>query len=337
MTKETTLSEIYEKPEFRQVREYLIGGGSELFQSDKRYTTLKQLQQKQPTWYSGDILYGLERLEQVAQTHKNYVYHVYTQEERIAAPELKDVILIHMPAKVKKSDCAVILLAGGAYGAVCTMIEALPVAARLNEMGFSCFCLNYRIAGQVDLADGLMPKPLNDLAAAWRLIKNREEEFHINAEQYIVGGFSAGGHIAALWGTEKKGYFSYGIQKPELLLLAYPLISMETIEEPLKKVVTNGLFGKNNTEEIRGEYEVERQIWKNYPQTYLIQSEDDDTVPIVNAQLMEHALEKCGIRYYIERLPAGGHGFGLGSVTPGKGWIERAVQKFYGGDGYENI
>lgn len=337
MREETTLSELYEKPEFRQMRDYFIGGGAALFQSDMRYMTIKQLQKKQPTWYSGDILYGLKRLEQVAQKYKNYVYHVYSQEERNAARELENVVLIHMPAEAPKSDYAVILLAGGAYGAVCTMVEALPVAARLNELGFSCFCLNYRVAGQVDLTEGLMPKPLDDLAAAWRMIKSRQEEFYISAEHYIVGGFSAGGHIAALWGTEKKGYFSYDIPKPELLLLAYPVISIETIEEPLKKAVTDGLFGRNNKKETREDYEVARQVGENYPQTYLIQSEDDDTVPILNAKLMEDALEKYGIRHWIERLPAGGHGFGLGSATPGAGWIERAVQKFYRGNGYENI
>lgn len=331
MTNETTLSEIYEMREFEQVKDYLIGGGTELFQGEKKGVSLKKLQEKQPTWNCGDILFGLERLQQVAKESEKYVYHVYSQEEREKNSELKDVILIHMPAKEQTSDTPVILMAGGAYGAVCTMVEALPVAARLNELGYSCFCLNYRVAGQVDLKRGLMPKPLDDLASAWKLIKKQEKYFEVDAEHYIVGGFSAGGHIAALWGTDKKGYSAYHIPKPVLLMLAYPLISLETIDEPMQNMMNTGLFGVGHTEQTRRYYDAADQVSDAYPMTYLIQSEDDDTVPIINAKRMEAALEKNKIRKTIEVLSKGGHGFGLGSVTPGAGWVERAMQMCGGG------
>lgn len=337
MTSEMLLSEIYELPEFIKVKRYLIGGGAEFFEGEKKNLSLKNLQKVQPTWNSEDILFGLKRLKKVAEDEQDYVYHVYPEGERRKNPELEDAVLIYLPAEKKKTDKCVILLAGGGYGCVCTMVEALPVAARFNELGFTCFCLNYRIASQVDLEEGLMPKPLDDLAAAWKFLKSNQKRFGINAEQYIVGGFSAGGHATAMWGTEKKGYLSYGIPKPELLLLAYPLISFKTIGANIRNIMCNGLFGKNNSKDVQEEYDVSCQVSASYPQTYLIQSIDDDTVPIINAELMEKAMKEYGIYYKIDRIPTGGHGFGLGSATPGAGWIEQALQKFYGESENEDI
>lgn len=74
--------------------------------------------------------------------------------------------------------------------------EAFPVAARLSEMGMPVFCLNYRVAGK----EPLFPKPMEDLSAAYRFLKDHEDQFDIDARHYAVGGFSAGGHLAACWG-----------------------------------------------------------------------------------------------------------------------------------------
>ena len=79
--------------------------------------------------------------------------------------------------------------------------EAFPVAARLSEMGMPVFCLNYRVAGK----EPLFPKPMEDLSAAYRFLKDHEDQFDIDARHYAVGGFSAGGHLAACWGLKGTG------------------------------------------------------------------------------------------------------------------------------------
>lgn len=147
-TENTRLREIYNAEHLKPIRDSLISGGE--FFAENSCLTLAQVQQRNPTWYVGDMLYGLRRLE---------APYTVCSEYDGDDPRLSSVKLTWLPAREKKHDTFFILLAGGAYGAVCTMVESLPVAARLNELGYSCFCLNYRTAVQESFVHGLMPQP----------------------------------------------------------------------------------------------------------------------------------------------------------------------------------
>ncbi len=41
-------------------------------------------------------------------------------------------------------------------------------------------------------------------------------------EDYALLGYSSGGHLAGLFGSEEYGYRNYGVPKPGALLLGYP-------------------------------------------------------------------------------------------------------------------
>ena len=225
-TENTRLQEICKAEHLLPIRDCLISGGR--FFEENGLLTLAQLQERSPTWNAKDLLYGLRRLEEPYK-----VCSVYGGED----PRMAAVKLTWLPAREKKHETFVILLAGGAYGAVCTMAESLPVAARLNELGYSCFCLNYRTAVQESFVHGLMPQPLEDLAAAWRYIRGHADEFGVDPQDYAVSGFSAGGHTAALWGTENLGARKYGLPQPKFLILGYPLITMANVPEgPVKNI-----------------------------------------------------------------------------------------------------
>lgn len=326
ITKDTKLNDINNAPEFSQASGHLISGGMDMFSGEAGELTLEELQQKNPTWNHNDMIYGLERLQEVSGKGAQYVYPVYTEEEVNNDPHLGQVRLFYLPADQKSRDIFAILLAGGAYGAVCTMVESLPVAAKLNELGITCFCLNYRTAVQETFAAGLMPKPLDDLAAVWRFITAHQEVFGIVAEDYIVGGFSAGGHTAALWGTAHLGFRKYSAPAPIMLMLGYPLISLQNLKPgPITDYIKLGLFGAGYTEEDVSRYAVDLHVDAAYPKVYLVQSLDDDTVPAKDSADFGTALQNAGVPFRMERPASGGHGFGLGSATPANGWVERAL------------
>ena len=309
----TQLKEIYDSPHLAPIRDCLISGGS--FFLDNGELTLAQLQEKNPTWNTADILYGLKRLESPYD-----VCGVYKQEvHRLGA-----VKLTWLPAKEKIHNTFVILLAGGAYGAVCTMVESLPVAAKLNELGYDCFCLNYRTAVRESFVKGLLPEPLDDLAAAIRYIEERSTYFGVDTNNYAVSGFSAGGHTASLWGTEHLGARKYGIRQPKCLILGYPLITMANVpESPLKQYMCSGMFGSGFTDEDIQKYDASRHVDSAYPPTFIVRAADDPTVSVRDGDAMLLALkDKC----LLEPARHGGHGFGLGSATPLRGWVDRAAQ-----------
>ena len=313
-TQNTRLKDILNLPCFQPMLGQFIASSAGDWFHGKGELSLAELQQQNPTWYWEDVAYGLNRLQKIALGGGRYVY-----------PVGEGACLIHLPAENRRYEAYAILNAGGAYGAVCTMVEALPVAAKLNELGMDCFCLNYRTATQSSFTEGLMPKPLEDLALAWRYIKSSEAAFQLDAENYIVGGFSAGGHLAAMWGAENHGARHFGISNPRALFLAYPLIGLENLSGPAAQLLRSGLLGIHGGGEKIAEYTASRQVGPGYPPVYLVQAEDDHTVPKQDAIDMEAALTKAEIPHRIERVPFGGHGFGLGTATAANGWISRAL------------
>lgn len=322
ITENTTLKEIYSMPQLEKANLYLIGKGETLFQ-EKENMTLKDLNIVQPTWYARDMAYGLNRLVQIAEWKEPYLYQVYSDEEIKKEPDKKDVQLFHFPGSQK--GAFIILLAGGAYGCVCSLVEAFPVAAKLNELGYTAFCLNYRTA-----QPGLLPKPIDDLAASIRFITKNADEFCVNSNEYIVGGFSAGGHTAAVWGTKEMGYRKYRLPAPEMLMLGYPLITTERMSLTMQKEVVDlvllGMFGENHSYDTRNKYNVDKHVDKYYPPVYIVQSRDDDTVPINNSECFIESLRKARIKFISEQPMLGGHGFGLGTATEINGWVERAIE-----------
>lgn len=322
ITEETKLKAIYANNSLKKAKAYLMGNAETFFQEHANLT-LKELNDKSPTWYSKDMAYGLNRLVEIAEGEKTFLYPVYSQDEIEEEPDKKEVQLFHFPGT--EEGRFAILLAGGAYQCVCSMQEAFPAAAKLNELGITAFCLNYR-TGQA----GLLPKPMEDLAAAYRLIRENAGHFRIDPERYAVGGFSAGGHVAAGWGTEALGYRKYGLPAPELLMLGYPYITAEnltrTVSEEIRHMFLQVMFGTQYTDEIINKYNVDQHVDAYYPPVYIVHCKDDDTVPVYDAECFIESLDRAGVAYKAELPDSGGHGFGLGSATPVAGWIERAAQ-----------
>ena len=299
--------------------------GSGYGTEEKLCSSLNMLHEENPTWGIGDMLFGLERLYEIKNKTADYVFPVYSEPERRSAKDKADVTLFALPAQHKTRKEFALLLAGGAYGAVCTLSESLPVASRLNELGFDAFCLNYRTATPDSFITGLMPKPLDDVASALRLICNLFPGIY---NGYILGGFSAGAHLASLWGTKHIGACRFSMPQPKMLILAYPLFSLLSPSEPIKQLLIHGLFGEKGTQEDAKRYCAAYSMDEEYPPTYIVRAEDDPTVPVQDTQFLIRALENAHIGYRYESAPSGGHGFGLGSETPLSGWVERAIDFF---------
>lgn len=340
ITENTSLWELKKIPAIRKIWKYLIyskaGDGAGNLKDDQ--WTLKDIQRKNPTWKAIDMAYGLNVIWKNQKENMPFLYSVYGEEERKREPEKEDVKLLFFPAK-KETKCqkTAILAAGGGYGAVCSLSEAFPVAARMREHGIDVFCLNYRVAG----TEPLFPKPMEDLAAAYSYLKRNEEKLGISMRGYAVGGFSAGGHLAACWGTKTLGYRKYGFEKPAVLFLAYPMVNVwdtvHALPEPICSMMMRGYLGETYTRESCRQYDVDLAVDREYPAVYLIQAADDPTVPVWNSERMMEKLGRSGVPCEYEKPVAGGHGFGLGTGSPAEGWAERAVTFWKGRHDAETI
>ena len=215
ITTDMKLREIIALPEFAEFKEYLYWADEET----DRETLQGAMTQFAGRWNPESMCGGFERIRQLVREGKKVFYPLYDKEEAKKHPDLRERVMFHFP--VDKRTRFAVICAGGGYGAVCSMVEAFPTARILNELGYHAFVVQYR-TGQYAKA----PNPQEDLAEAVRYILNHARELNVDSSGYAAAGFSAGGHLTACFGTESLGYQHYGLPKPAVLFLAYPVITM---------------------------------------------------------------------------------------------------------------
>lgn len=268
-------------------------------------------------WNPESIRDGYLRLREICRQGKKVFYPLWEDEQIKVHPEFKQRFLIHFSTERKTPFF--IFCAGGAYQGCASMIEAYPSCVHMNNLGYHAFVLNYRTG-----KDALAPNPMDDLAYAVSYIQKHADELNVEKENYVVCGFSAGGHLAACFGTESLGWKHYHLSKPGAVFLAYPVITMLDKAHPLSRDTLLGVDAVNHPDLLE-KYSVEKQVTGEYPPTFIWQCSQDYEVPIENTQQMAQALENSRIPHHYETFDSNAHGWGSADKTSAEGWIERAV------------
>ena len=149
------------------------------------------------------------------------MYDVYSPEECGDDPDKRDVKLFYLPADEQPSDKPfMLLLSGGGYNCVCSMVESFPTAVRLNQLGYNCFALNYRVQKNRQELEPVLPKPEEDIAAALRFISKNQDQFGQKNMEYVIAGKEW--FLAMMFGAgfRMETVKSYDI--PETFTPAYP-------------------------------------------------------------------------------------------------------------------
>lgn len=211
-----------------------------------------------------------------------------------------------------------ILVPGGGYYMVSSFIEGVPVAKKLNEKGISAIIVYYRVKKKAKY-----PAPMEDLARAIREISDRSKAMGLDMEHYSIWGASAGGHLTAAFGTEHMGYMKYNLPKPDTLVLAYPVISMERGKTHVGS--HDNLLGKNADTEQEAFASVEHHIHPDYPKTFIWCSDDDNIVNPDNTRDMVAALKKANVPVECRIYHGVPHGSGPASGTVAENWMNEAI------------
>lgn len=312
-TVETKLSEVINTPGFEEFRDFLIPDMGAANPAVRRM----RIKNFSKMWLVNTIVDGLNYLLKLKEEGTKIFYPVYDAADAEAKPELKEQVLFHFPVE-KKTKC-ILICAGGGYTGVCSFVEAFPVAQRLNELGYHAFVVHYR-AGKY----AHEPNPVEDLANAVRFICRHEKELNVDMQNYAVMGFSAGGHLAACYGTRHLGYEHYQLPKPGALILAYPVITMGSKTHAASR---KNLLGKENSKnpgKIK-EYSVELNITESYPPCFIWQCARDNAVPVENSGMLTEALQAHGVPYVYHTFDSDVHGWGLATGTLADGWVEEAA------------
>ena len=280
---------------------------------------------------ANNVMLGKNRFEALEHQDTAVVHPVYSEEEIAADPGKSTVKLYYFPGLEEKKNRFVVICPGGAYAVCGLKTEGFPSAARLNELGYIAFVLEYRTG-----KNGGGFAAMDDLAAALRYIKAHAESFHVSADDYALLGFSAGGNLAGLFGTEQYGWARYeGIHKPSILFLCYPWCNLNIRSIlPVRSfmyILLNAighrfLIGKHATAEEKKRMRIPWQVTDSYPPCYIIHGTKDIFVPAkTHSEQLASALEKNGVKYHYEKAEGLTHCYGIGDGTTAEGWLARAA------------
>jgi acetyl esterase/lipase len=242
------------------------------------------------------------------------------------APEAKGTacsdiptLSVMRPQPGHENGSAVIVFPGGAYMGLASILEGREVGDWFAAHGFTAFVLRYRLGKKY-----LLPVPLIDARRSVQLVRARANDYHVLPNRIVVIGFSAGGHLAALSGTQfipgkpdaddrsdPSDPIARVSSRPDFLVLGYPwigAISPDTAHLTYCKLVDV----MDRCEELLKAYSPALFVTKDMPPTFIYHTTTDVTVPVEQALSFYEALLKSDVPVEMHIFATGTHGSGLG-------------------------
>ncbi len=228
----------------------------------------------------------------------------------------KDVptLTIFAPQEGYENGSAVVIFPGGAYSVVVGNAEGRQVADWFTARGFRAFVLSYRLSSN----GYLLPVQLLDARRAIQTVRARAKDYFIAPNRIVVIGFSAGGHLAALSGTQfvpgnhdAQDPIERVSSRPDYLVLGYPWIG--AISSDTSHLNYCKLFNvMDRCEELSAAYSPDLFVTKETPPTFWFHTFTDETVPVEQGLRFYEALVKAGVPAEAHIFANGPHGMGLG-------------------------
>ena len=310
-TVDTPIEQVMEDPAFGNY-------GRLLFPVNQGYYSGDTLGELQLTYYSHidpeKTVEIANYLKDRALAGQTVFYDIYTPEEKAQDPAKENTGLFFF--KGEPGAKFAICNAGGAFAYVGAMHDSFPHALELSKRGYNAFALIYRPGAQT---------ACEDLARAIRFVMDNADTFGVSTEDYALLGYSSGGQIAGVFGNEEKGWGRYGVPKPGVLLLAYPINNFFGA-----KPAYHLLMDTDRLERRYYSYTVSKLVTPDYPPTFLWYGRNDLMLKAfvypLQGPTLAKALEASGVPNRVEVYDNAKHGIGIGVGTDAEDWVERAAE-----------
>lgn len=241
----------------------------------------------------------------------------------------------------------VIICPGGAY-IWTSHREDEYIALKFLSEGFNVIVLHYEQEGREafsvpndeDLPKNpvsVFPNPLISLAILVKEVRDNRDNWNVDLNHIVVCGFSAGGNLAALlgtnwdkdWLTSKIGVSSEEI-KPTHLMLGYPVLDF-TPRESYRRMLYAILGKFEFFEEEIDKISPVKNVSENTPKTFIWHTMDDTVVPAMDSIRFASELQKFDINYELHIFNKGGHGLALANSlqASNKGLTNVNVSKWF--------
>lgn len=240
--------------------------------------------------------------------------------------EDKPTLTVVVPIPEQATDAAVIVVPGGGYKALATNHEGRQVADWFAARGVTAFVLSYRLTP----FGYHHPTQKLDGERAVRWVRAHAADYAIDPKRVGMIGFSAGGHITAMVGTQGPAGSPSAVDaidrvssRPDFMVLWYPgLLPMDRRSE---------LLGNNPDPTTREQVLAVNFVDKATPPTFIFLTGDDELVPPKGILEFYSALQAAGAPAELHVFESGRHGMGFAMTDPAlrvaplllESWLQR--------------
>ena len=218
---------------------------------------------------------------------------------------------MYLPAGRTHETPLMIFIHGGGWAAG-DKSDFTAILATLEEQGFAIANINYRLANI--LTGDIHPAQPNDVRLAVDHLISKAGEYKISADQIVLAGHSAGGHLAL--------YTSLQLNDDDAIKGAISLAGPTDLTDPYYQSIPDlSLLLLNyigfTIDEAPGLYTLASPVTHVTAEAtpmLLLYGELDVTVPVSNGTSMDAACAAAGADYTYISYPAYGHELGTGTL-----------------------
>ncbi len=215
---------------------------------------------------------------------------------------------IHIPAAQSSQPLkALILLHGGAWmSGDKSDFDTAVLYFKEHLTGYAIFNLNYRLASITGA--NAWPTQINDVALAMNYIKMRHDEFNIDKSKLVIGGASAGAHLALLQAYRSN---SDNTIKAVVDLFGPTNLTALYSSNPQYPILFDKFFGGSPVQ-LPQKYEEASpylSVTPQSPPTIIFHGSADPVVPVSQSDTLYNRLMNAGVTVERKIYPGEQHGW----------------------------
>lgn len=248
-------------------------------------------------------------------------WQVYSPEEIAENVQLGMVQLYYFPADTSNARFAIVVPGNGGP-TTSELGEGGSMAWRLHEAGYAVFVLRYR-----SFMEATDNAPVWDVGNAVRYVIDHAAQFDVQPDDYALVGFSSGGQIVGLIGSDSPefGYQAFGVPQPAALLLGYPINNFAEVKPVYHLVIDPAALSWRyywtNISDVVNE---------NYTPVFFWYGKNDVYMKRMGFSLqgpaLQRALEASGVTYKCLVFENAPHAIGTARGTDAEGWVQQAIE-----------
>ena len=216
---------------------------------------------------------------------------------------------VYLPPASRASGAAILVFPGGGYQNLSWDMEGRWIAQALQDRGIAAILVKYRLPSDETMPDKAIG-PLQDAQQAILQARRNAASWGFDPRKIGAMGFSAGGHLASMLGTQFEPALVKNAEhvslRPDFLILVYPVISFA--DGRVHPDMRSALMGNHPGASIVQKFSSNLHVTAQTPPTIILAA-SNDSVSVDHSLDFFLALREHKIPAELVLFDRGEHGF----------------------------